>query len=646
MRLGSVRSLRPFAIELVLAGAAVVLLALKAAGASPTVVNLVAGGGTLYATVAVFFLRPRWLDGYRLVLIVAALWFLNDVYLRIGGDGVEYFVQARSMLFDYDLDFANDYEGLGRRPVLSANGETTSRFPVGVSLLWLPALMLAHAGALVASILGSHVATDGFSALYEAAATLATYVYGFGALVLMESYLRRLFGAAISLLTVLAVWLAAPLIFYMTANPSMSHGVSAFTGSLFVWWWLQARETRTARDWMWCGLAGGLAILVRLPDAALLLLPLIDLVWADRSRRLAEWGAFLAGPVLCAVVQTALWLSLYGLGFPGIVSTQSMVAASPPQVLPFLFSSHHGLLTWTPLYLGSVLGWASLLRRSRTIALSAALAFAASVLINSSTGDWWASESFGQRRLVGFVPLFALGLGASVEALVRRPLVAVAAVFALLIGWNLQLAYIFNGERIAGKDEALPFDRVVYAQVDVVYRKLLVADAWMPRVVWVQLYDALKGVWLFGGYESFDGKIDLGGEPAGFKTLVGDGWFEPQTEEVDGLTIRYRQSRGRRSWLSVPIRRAEDFQVLVWLRREFDKPGVHVRLDVNGHVLGEHELRDGWSGYRFDLDREVVRPGINQLTFVYSATPRVVIPDFHGRNATVAVDWIKFQRVN
>ena len=50
----------------------------------------------------------------------------------------------------------------------------------------------------------------------------------------------------------------------------------------------------------------------------------------------------------------------------------------------------------------------------------------------------------------------------------------------------------------------------------------------------------------------------------------------------------------------------------------------------------------GWSHYEFEMPESTFRPGLNDLTFVYSATPRMVIPDFHGKNAVMAVDWLRF----
>jgi len=135
--------------------------------------------------------RARWLDAWRLPLVLIGLAQLPAVYGRLGGDGFEYYVLARSPLFDHALDLANDFQGLGARPVVSPLGQTTSRVPIGVSLVWLPPLLIVHAAVGLGWLLGAPLRPDGFSAPYQSAVTTATYVYSMIALVILEGMLRR-----------------------------------------------------------------------------------------------------------------------------------------------------------------------------------------------------------------------------------------------------------------------------------------------------------------------------------------------------------------------------------------------------------------------------------------------------------------------
>jgi len=163
----------------------------------------------------------------------------------------------------------------------------------------------------------------------------------------------------------------------------------------------------------------------------------------------------------------------------------------------------------------------------------------------------------------------------------------------------------------------------------------------MPSAAWVILYDNLKGVWLDEGARSFNGMVDLGEEPEGYFPVVGDGWFEPELEE----RISFRQARGRRAWLTIPIKKPRDYVLTVRVRREVEAFPVSARLDINGNTVGELDLVAGWSSYRFQVPERVLRPGLNQLVFFFPDTPRVRIPGFRGRNTVMSVDWLLFEPV-
>ena len=225
------------------------------------------------------------------------------------------------------------------------------------------------------------------------------------------------------------------------------------------------------------------------------------------------------------------------------------------------------------------------------------------------------------------LPLFAWGLAEIIAALRRRPMWLIGGAMLGLAMWNAQLAYIYNSMMVATRDDALTFDKVAEAQVELVYRRLLRAHRWMPSPVWVVLYDNLKGVWLHDGSRSFGGLMDLGEEPEGFYPLVGDGWFVPEFED----RISFRQSRGRRSWLTLLIRNPKDYVLTFRARREVEDFPVSARVDINGNALGELDLVAGWSTYRLEVPESVLFPGVNQLFFFYPETPRRRLPGFRGR---------------
>jgi len=613
-------------------------------GAPPAILTVILVMAAVAAVAAVVAGGPpaRWLDAWRLPLVLIGLAQLPAVYGRLGGDGFEYYVLARSPLFDHDFDLANDFEGLGARPVVSPQGEVTSRVPIGVSLVWLPPLLLVHAGVRLAGLLGAPLRPDGFSAPYQAAVTTATYFYTWLGLAVLEGMLRRYYGAAIALLVTVAIWWATPLFFYALANPSMSHGASACLATLFVAAWLRFRSSDRPLPWALIGATGALSSLVRIQDAVLLLLPVLDLAWTHRRGAARLAAAFAAGPVAGALLQALVWARLWGGGaFVSELTRQGPGFTPHLAWLEVLLSPRHGLFPWTPLYLIACAGWLLWLGRDARLAGYFVLAFGLAVAVNASMGDWWGSEAFGQRRLLGLTPLFALGLGEVLASARRHPLVPAAALLALLVWWNQGLAYIYNSELVAPRSQALSLEQLAPAQVDVLYRGLLETRL-LPAPLWTLAYDNLKGVWLDEGARSLAGTIDLGSEPAELPIVVGHNWYPPT---VEGDTT-FRRSKGRRSWLRVPIRTVGDFEAVMRLRAEQPRLPVTVRIEVNGVEVGETAAPPAWGEYTFAIPASALHPGLNDLALVYSASPRQDLPGYQGKDAAVAVDWLHFRRTS
>lgn len=637
----------PEAALAVLVALAWALKCAVAAGAPPALLSgaLWAAAAVAVAGVAAFRTRCRWLDGWRLLLVLPLLAELPSVHAGLGGDGYEYYVFARSAVFDGDLDLADDFAHLGvARPPLTPEGAVTSRVPIGQSLAWLPFLLAAHLLTLVAAALGAPLAADGFSPPYQAGVTAGTFLLGAAALLLLEALVRRRVGAPLAALTALALLYATPLHFYLVANPFMSHGTSVFAATLFVWAWLAARERGTPGDWLAAGAAGALLSLVRAQDGVLLLLPLLDLAWSGggRSGRLTRALRYALPPLAAILLQTLVWRALYGPGFVHTVATLNWVGGAGLNVAGVLLSPRHGLFTWTPLYLLAVLGWLALARREARLALLSGAGFVLVALANAGLTDWWGSDAFGQRRLLVLTPLFGLGLGAALAFLRAHPLVPLAALVGGLALWNQQLAYIYNSELVARKNQPITLLQLAPAQAEVLYRRLLRARAWLPDPLWAALYDNVSGIWIDEPPRSMGGRVDVGREstdlPGG---VLGEGWFPPETEGE--LTLR--RSRGRRSWLRLPIRTPSSLRFVARLRPEFAPEGaLELKLEWNGEMLAPQPCVPGWSEYAFAVPERLVRLGFNDIALVYSTTPRETQPGFRGRNAAVAVDWVRIVR--
>jgi len=381
--------------------------------------------------------------------------------------------------------------------------------------------------------------------------------------------------------------------------------------------------------------------LVRVQDAVLLALPVADLV-LRRPPLLREAAGFLAGPAALGLLQAVVWARLYGFGFAGVVMQQNLVGRSGPHLLELMFSARHGLFTWTPLFLLAALGWLLWLGRDGRLGALMIAGFVLAALVNSAMLDWWGGDAYGQRRMLGLFPLFGLGLGATLHFLRRRPLVPIAAVLAVLALWNLNFEYVYNSGTLAPKSQAVSLDALAAAQADVAWRAVASWEHRLAPSVWLLLYENVKGVWLDEGPRSLAGAIDLGSEPPDLPLVVGHNWYEP---EAEGETT-FRRSKGRRAWLRIPIRTVGDFEATLRLRAEQPELPVRVGIEVNGQAVGETAAPPAWAEYSFSIPESALHAGLNDVALVFSASPRADLPGYRGKDAAVAVDFLRLRRTS
>ena len=562
---------------------------------------------------------------------------IPSVYARLGGDGFDYYVLARSPFFDHDLELANDFEGLHASGLASPTGGVASPTPVGTALLWTPALLLAHLGTLLARGLGLALEADGFSAPYQAVVVLASFVYGALALFLTEQVVRRYHGPAVAFLVAFALWVGTPLGFYAVVQPFMSHACSAFAATVFLVLWLETRERRDVRSGMALGFVGGLMALVRIQDGVLLLLPLADFIWDRRPGWLKRTLAFFVGPVLAALLQAYVWARLWGPGFLGSVQGVNRFTGES-HLVDFLLSPRHGAFIWTPLWLVGALGLVLALRRAPRLAALCLLGVGLAVFMNASLADWWGADSFGQRRLLGVTLLFGLGLGEVVTTVAHRPLLPIAAILAAFAFWNQQLGVIYNSESVAPRGDAVTFDRLATAQAELLSRQWMEAEGRLPRGLFNLGYDNLKGFWL-DPQGSRPSRLRLGQSYPGLPFMIGPGWFAPEREGE----IEFRRSRGSTATLRLPIRAPTELKVWLRVRSLIEGRPVRVSLSVNGQPSGQADASSGWSDLGFAISETSLEPGFNTFRLTYYPTPRDLDADHEGANAAVAVAEVRVE---
>jgi hypothetical protein len=412
--------------------------------------------------------NPEWviagLTACCLLLFLATIPLPRVDGQLVGSDGVGYYVYLPSILIDHDLDFSNEYRffyaydrsraGLLLTEV-TPTGLRHNIYPIGPAMLWTPFFVCAHALVRLMDALGASIPPDGVSYPYQAFALSGTVLYGGIGLWLSLRAARRTASVESATLAVVVVALSGNLVYYMTAEPSMSHAMSVFATSVFVTVWLMARETRTILAACLLGAAGGLMALMRFQDGPLLAAPfLVRLpeVWrglrgSSPAGELSHWCRDVAIAACAALVvfspQLVVWNALYGSPFTlphSQVRTIGLFEWSSPHFGAVLWSAERGLFTWHPVFLLAVAGLVATARRDRTIAVLAAVGLVLQWCLVSFWFDWQQGEAFGGRMFIGCTPFFAIGLASLIEWAGRRGTwTGVYTVGAALIGWNALL---------------------------------------------------------------------------------------------------------------------------------------------------------------------------------------------------------------
>ncbi len=138
--------------------------------------------------------------------------------------------------------------------------------------------------------------------------------------------------------------------------------------------------------------------------------------------------------------QMAVWHALYGkwLAMP---QGPSFVRWTAPHPLDVLLSDNHGLFSWTPIAVLSVIGLAGFALRNRRFALPLTAIVLSAWYVNASVADWWAGEAFGARRFLSLFPLLVLGLSNWIAAPGARRLRMSVVGVLVAANWLLLFQY-------------------------------------------------------------------------------------------------------------------------------------------------------------------------------------------------------------
>lgn len=415
------------------------------------------------------------LDRYEKILILLFIVTLPLVNPWVRGDGVGYYAYARALVIDHNLRFEQDWkhanpsfrdsrvdaQGRIRPEQYTSTGYLDNHFAIGPAILWIPFLEATHLAVLSADRLGASIPANGYAWPYLDTMALVTALAGFLGLFISFHLARKYIPERWAFAATLGIWFASSLPVYMYFNPSWSHAQSAFIVALFFWYWDRTYGTRSLSEWLLLGLIAGLMVDMYYPNAIFLFVLLVDLA-AGIIALLKTKGALTVGRRTTIIAGYALFAGALVLVFSPTLLTRRLIYGrflatgyegpgvwrfKSPLLAKVLFSSDHGLFSWTPILLFACIGFLLLVRGNRRIGAVALISFGAFYYLIASYVDWDGISSYGNRFFVSLTPIFILGLAALLAALekaLRSRKIAVASAtvgLVFLTVWNLGLIF-------------------------------------------------------------------------------------------------------------------------------------------------------------------------------------------------------------
>jgi hypothetical protein len=613
---------------------------------------------------ALIFRRGRTLSLFSLLFVVGLACQLQ-LSARLQSDGFYYFAYLRSLVFDRDVDFTNDYKmlGLGDKAHLfnpTPTGHAQSAWTIGPAIVWAPFFAAAHPVASRLNASGADVSTNGISYPYRQAVCVAGLVYGLLGCWFMYRLTATFFTRRKAAAATAAIVCGSFMIWYLVKEPSMTHAPSMAGVAGFTWLWVATRERRTLAQWALLGAIAGFITLIRWQNALFALMPACDAImalvsgWQSGERRRVR-ATLVAGLLFtaCAVVtfapQMLAWRAIYGT-YLAVSPVGPQIRWWDPHLADILWSSRNGLFSWSPVIYFAAIGLIVFAATRAAVGLPMIISVAAMIYFNASIQDWWGSSGFGGRRFDGTIPIFALGMAMFIDrgaAVARRfPFAVIGTLTGLLVVWNIALVRVAQeghvrfGEAVSFGD--LGAHQVIalhdWAGNPFTYPASLIFAA--RNELPVGTYDLVEANRFLGDESRPYGRIDIGTEADAM--LLRDGWHG--REGSGETTFRWADSPAT---ILIPLHHPARLALQVRLQA-FTYPGAPPQTltpFVNDHAQKVAVVPNEWGMLEFVVDQSAWHTGVNRVRFEFqrSTSPAEAGAGGDTRRLAAAVDYVRVQ---
>ncbi|HSH20231.1 MAG TPA: hypothetical protein VLA03_07245 [Draconibacterium sp.] len=338
------------------------------------------------------------------------------------------------LTFEFTKSLPEDFEGkiwLQTAP----NGKPILRMTMGMAILWIPFFLIAHAAAHILD-----VSTLGYSWPYSLSIFLATLFYLFLGLFFLRKILLRYFSDVTTTVSLILVILATNLMFYVIAEPGMTHAYNFGLINTFIFFTLKWVKKPSVKYSIFLGLLAGIIVLIRPVNILVLLFPaLIGITsFSDFKDRIQNnWKVILLAGIaafLVLVPQFIYWKVQTGHFLFNSYMDQGKFYFLKPQIINGLFSYRKGWLIYTPVMIFALLGLIWMRKGTANLFLPILVFITINIYVVYSWWCWWYGGCYGSRPMIDMYGIMAIPLAAFIGKIWKGKNLPKAIVALLFIG--------------------------------------------------------------------------------------------------------------------------------------------------------------------------------------------------------------------
>lgn len=306
-----------------------------------------------------------------------------------------------------------------------ASGNYVMKYSIGQAVLFSPFFFVAHAWASM----DSSYAADGFSFPYQFMISLWMMILTFIGLIFLRKSLLEYFDEWSVGLGLIGITLGSNYLNYVAIDGAMTHNTLFTIYSLLIYTTIQFYNKPTLKKSLGIGFLVGMAALIRPTEIISCLIPIlwgVNIMKRESAFKRVQfmrqqWRNLLSAVVLTLAIGSIQFLYWkYASGDWVVYSYEDQgFSWLKPHIEEGLFSFRSGWLTYSPLMVFSLIGFAFLFMKDRSLFFTCFIFSMLFMYIAFAWDIWWYGGSLGQRAMVQAYPILIFPMCALAEKLIE-----------------------------------------------------------------------------------------------------------------------------------------------------------------------------------------------------------------------------------